>query len=65
MNHIDTIIFQDGDERCEAAAIVRADANRVELALTLASDGDIQVVMPHDAAKRLHDALGKAISSDR
>jgi hypothetical protein len=62
MNHIDTITFQDADEHCEAAAIVRADANHVVVALTLESDGDIQVVMPHDAAKRLHNALGKAIS---
>ena len=65
MNHIDTIKFEDADEHCEAAVIVRADKDHVVVALTLQSDGDIQVVMPHDAAKRLHDALGKAISSNQ
>jgi hypothetical protein len=63
MNHIETITFQDADEHCEAAAIVRADASHVVVALTLASDGDMQVVMPRDAAEQLHRALGKAISS--
>jgi hypothetical protein len=65
MNHIDTITFEDADEHCQAAAIVRADATHVVVALTLASNGDMQVVMPRGVAKRLHGALGKAISSNQ
>jgi hypothetical protein len=64
MKHIATINFHDPDEKCCAAAIVRADERHVIVALTLEKDGDIQVVMPREAAEQLHDALGRAISQD-
>ena len=64
MKHIATINFDDPDEKCSAAAIVRADGQNVVLALTLEKDGDIQVVMPRHAAEQLHEALGRAISKD-
>ena len=65
MTHIETIAFEDADERCEAAAIVRVDKDNVTLSLTLKTNGDMQVVMPRDAATRLHTALGKALSSHK
>jgi hypothetical protein len=52
MNHIATITFQDADEHCEAAAIVRADADHIVLALTLQTNGDAQVVITRDVAQR-------------
>jgi hypothetical protein len=64
MKHIATINFDDPDEKCSAAAIVRADGQHVVVALTLEKDGDIQVVMPRHAAEQLHEALGRAISKD-
>ena len=64
MKHIATITFDDADEKCGAAAIVRADRRNVIVALTLEKNGDIQVVMPRQAAEQLHEALGRAISED-
>jgi hypothetical protein len=64
MKHIATISFHDASEQCGAAAIVRADEQRVAVALTLEKHGDIEVVMPRQAAEQLHAALGRAISKD-
>lgn len=64
MKDIATIQFQDAGEHCDAVAIVRADATHVAVCLSLASDGDTEVVMPRETARQLAAALEKALSSD-
>ena len=63
MQHLATIEFEDAAEHCSAVAIVRADGTHVAVALSLESDGDTQVVMPHDTARQLIAALEKALSA--
>jgi len=57
-----TINFQDVESSDEAAAIVRYDASRVSLCLSLKLNGDVEVVMNINDAKRLIEALQKATS---
>jgi len=64
MKHITTFTFEDRNEHCEGAVIVRSDASHVAVAFSLKSDGDILLVMPHEAAKKLQAALETAVSSD-
>ncbi len=64
MKDIATIQFEDAAEHCEAVAIVRADSTHVAVCLSLATDGDTEVVMPRATARQLVAALEKGISSD-
>ena len=58
-----TIIkFTDTDTSDEALAIVRYDVNSVAIGLSLKSNGDIQVVMKKEDAKKLSEALKKAVA---
>jgi hypothetical protein len=60
MKHIATINFEDADGGGAASAIVRGDGDRVVIALSLMSDGDLQVVMPREVAEQFHSAVGEA-----
>ena len=62
MTEATTISFQDAETLEDAFLIVRYDAGRVALAVSLKSNGDIEVVMTKDKAKSLRDALNKAIN---
>jgi hypothetical protein len=57
-----TIKFTDIDTNDEAIAIVRYDENSVVVALSLKSNGDIQVVMKKEDAQKLLGALKKAVA---
>lgn len=63
MKQVAIIKFEDADVHDEALAIVRGDTQHVVVGLSLKSNGDMQVVMPHAAARKLVDALRQALSS--
>ncbi len=60
MNEIATITIQDIESSDEALAIVRYGKGQIALALSLKSDGDVEVVMNKANALALIDALKKA-----
>lgn len=60
MENIATIAFRDLENRDEAAVIVRASSGRVALALTLRTDGDLEVFMPLSTCDELVAALSEA-----
>ncbi len=65
MEHIATIQFTDAESGAEAYAFVRASTapeGPITLALSLESDGDIEVVMPLADCERLIAALRQAVS---
>ena len=62
MKHVATIKFQDADSNDEGFAFVRADAESVALGLSLKTNGDLEVVMPHESARALIAALQEAVS---
>jgi hypothetical protein len=62
LEEIATIKFTDIDTNDEAVAIVRSDEDSVAVALSLESDGDIEVVMKKEDAKKLSEALKKAVA---
>lgn len=57
-----TITFRDTESAEEALAIVRYDQSNVALCLSLKSDGDMEVVMKKADARKLIEALTKAVS---
>lgn len=61
MTNVATIEFHDADAQDEALILVRAEAGRVALAVSLKSDGDIQVVMPLEEAQTLIRSLQEAV----
>ncbi len=60
MQHAATITFIDADSKDEARAVVRYDETTVALCLSLKTNGDIDVCMSKDDAKRLIEALRQA-----
>ena len=56
-----TIRFIDRESSDEAVVIVRHDDVAVGLAISLTSDGDIEVFIGKDAARSLIDALKMAV----
>jgi len=62
MKEAATITFQDADTSDEAVAIVRYDASSVALCLSLRADGDMEVIMAKRDARKLIDALMKAVN---
>jgi hypothetical protein len=56
-----TIQFEDLETRQEAIAIVRYDHSCVVLALSHKEDGDLQVVMKKEQARKLLEALKAAV----
>lgn len=60
MENIATINFRDLNSGDEAVAIVRAGSDRVALALTLRTGGDLEVVVPADVSAELAAALSEA-----
>jgi hypothetical protein len=60
MIEVTTINFNDVDKSQQASVIVRQGGGRVALALSLASDGDVEVLMARDVATRLAQALLQA-----
>ena len=61
LEEVVTIKFMDTDTNDEAVAIIRYDENSVAVALSLKSGGDIQVVMKKEDAKKLSEALKRAV----
>jgi hypothetical protein len=60
MEHIATLAFTDGDTHDLAHVIVRAGAGEVALAVTLRTNGDLEVVMPAETCRELTRALTEA-----
>ena len=65
MENIATINFRDLDSGDEAVVIVRSGSDRVALALTLRTEGDVEVVMPADVCAELAAALSEARVASR
>lgn len=57
----DTITFHDPDRDQDGVAIVRFDATFVCVCLSLESDGDVEVTLNKEDAKRLARALDLAL----
>ena len=57
-----TISLRDSSTGDEATVIVRHDSVNVALCLSLRSNGDVEVVMGKEDAKRVMEALRKASS---
>lgn len=55
-----TIKFRDQERDEEGVAVVRYDGTSVCVCLSLQSDGDVEVTMTKEDAKRLAAALGEA-----
>ncbi len=62
MEEVATIRFEDLDTKSEAIAIIKRDADAVLLGLSIRVDGDIQVVMQREDARRLSEALRAALT---
>jgi hypothetical protein len=62
MREAATITFLDAESSDEAVVIVRFDEKHVALCLSLKSDGDVEAVMRKEDAKRLLDALKRAVA---
>jgi hypothetical protein len=62
MENVATVRFKDVDADDEALAIVRARVGAVAVALSLQQDGDLEVVLPVDAARELRRALDAALA---
>jgi hypothetical protein len=62
MQQGETIQFTDQGSMSEACAIVRFDGNTVGLAISLKDDGDCEVILKKDDAKRLILALSVALA---
>ena len=57
MKQLPIINSRDVDTGDEGSAIVKYDDSAVAVTLSLRSDGDVQVVMPKQAATPLREAL--------
>jgi len=62
MEEIATITFTECETSSHATAIIRRDDESVALCLTVESNGDLEVVMKRDDAKRLLEALRAALA---
>jgi hypothetical protein len=62
MDAIGSLNFVDRDSGDRAMVLVRADADNVALAVSLERDGDVEVFMPRDDARRLIDVLQAALA---
>jgi len=62
MEEVATITFKECETGSEAAAIVRRDAESVALCLTIENNGDIEVFMKREDARKLVDALQAALA---
>ena len=62
MRQAATITFVDNDSKDEVWVFVRYDESKVGLGLSLKKDGDIEVFMSKDDAKKLIEALKLATS---
>jgi hypothetical protein len=61
MDQIAMIEFRDAESGDDAIAIVKAAPGLVVVALSLRSDGDIQVLLPPAVAHALLEALQQAL----
>lgn len=61
MKEITTIEFVDMETRDRGLAIVRASASKVGLALSLRSNGDLEVFLSRDDCQTLISALQRAV----
>lgn len=64
MKESTTITFEDAESSEEAVAIVRYDQSNVALCLSLKSNGDMEVVMKKEDARKLIAALNKAVTKE-
>lgn len=64
MKESTTITFLDAVSTEETVAIVRYDQSNVVLCLSLKSDGDMEVVMKIEDARKLLEALKKAVAQE-
>ena len=62
MKEVATIIFKDAESSDEAVAIVRYDESLVALCLSLKSGGDTEVIMTKTDARKLVEAMKRAMS---
>jgi hypothetical protein len=62
MQEVATLTFRDGVSDDEAVCIVRVSTSMIGLALSLRSDGDIEVALPVPTARALVSALGQALA---
>ena len=60
MEHITTLGFTDSDSGEPGHVIIRAGAGEVALAVTLRTNGDLEVVMPAETCRELTRALTDA-----
>ncbi len=59
---IDTINFIDQAENRNACAIVRLSKKGTLICFSLEDDGDVEVMLSTEDAKKLHEAIGKTLS---
>ena len=57
-----TLTFKDAASGDEACVIIRYSASNVAIALSLASNGDVEIVLPRADVDRLIEALTSARS---
>ena len=62
MEQVETITFEDLGTKSEAVAIVRRDVDKVALCLSILVDGDIEVFMKREDARKLLEALRAALT---
>ena len=62
MKEVATVRFVDAESKDEAFAIIRAAHRLVGLALTLRSNGDIEVFLEPEACRTLIDELQQALA---
>jgi len=63
IKEIATIPFIDADSGNEAVAIVRQCGDRLAIAVSLRKNGDIEVLLDADTAKRFASAMALGIES--
>jgi len=61
MNEVRTIEFIDADTHENGVVVVRTDKRVVSLALSLKTNGDIEVFLPLDVCRSLIDAMSQAV----
>ena len=62
MKTVTTVIFRDIDSDDEGVVIVRHDERYVGLGVSLKLNGDIEVVMGKDDARKVAEALYRALN---
>lgn len=61
MKEIATIAFYDNNTLDEGVAIIRCNSNQIALAFSLKLDGDIEVIMSREDAKKIFNSLKLAL----